>query len=1216
VGSNVTFTVVATGTAPLGYCWQSNGADLPGQAVASLVLPNVLVAQGGTYRVVVTNAVGRVTSQEASLTVLEPPVITQSPTNQTVVAGAEVRLSVAAAGTAPLSYQWRKGEADLPGETGPTLYLAKAGAANAGSYTVVASNAAGSVTSQPAVLTVLDPPVITQQPASQTVVAGANVTLQAVAGGTTPLSYQWRKQGVNLGGQTWASMTLSNVTSAAAGGYAVVVQNVAGGVTSRVATLTVRVPPSITQAPASRTVVLGNAVTLIVEAAGTSPLTYQWKKNGQVLAGQTMPRLVIGAVQAADAGSYTVEVGNAAGAVTSPAAVLTVQQPPLISQQPVGRTVAAGSSVTLGVTATGTTPLHYQWRKDGLDLKGQTSATLALSSLTGADSGSYSVHITNPAGSTSSAAAPVTVLERPSITQQPSSQTVAAGTTVSLAVTAAGTTPLSYQWLKNGTPLAGARARVLTLEKVQAAQAGSYMVVVTNLIGSATSDAAMLVVQELPVITQQPLDQAVALGEKATFSVAASGAAPLSYQWRKNGVELPGQISSALTLPAVQAADAGTYTVAVGNPAGKITSRPAVLYVQGRAVLRFVSWEVLPDDKFRLRIEGTGDQPCVIQVSTNLSEWVAVATNLLTQGVGEFIDSTVSDDAKYYRATIRSGVAGDSVPPTISPISVDRVAPLRDPLLPLEPGNVMLSVTAQDNQGVAAVTFFETGSVLGSAVPLGAERWSYSWPVWAVAGRIHTVWAQAVDAAGNQATTPPVSLYLADPNYLVPLAAAGTPLEGYVVRTDNDGGRLPAVEYRPAGPSLFGYGQGLYLRFPSGATLIGEGSGNAELEFTDVIAGFGEAFPLQLAEPLVKSGGQVKRLPIGPLSFAQLAQLFGRPYTEADPKAAAIALTAFHHVPLRWWGGVVKSGGIRGAKFSLGTEDYPMPKDCNFQDFTLDLTSKDGIRIPFAGKFTLPDGSKTPGELRTAKDRPIILHIRPDGSVAINGRVEVNFPSDGPRFTADLQVDDPQYYLELTAKGLHLPLLGSLAELLPTADACRVPAPAGATAQSLKEAALCLGKFDQLYLNFSAASAAAAESPVDLPEDPGEAIQPPDDVPTLTSILEAYAYAAQSQAPAGLRNLVRQSGDAAVAARDAKTILLYRRALMRAKGALGQASDADVQAALDLVKQAALQRAQEADAVSSLQSLREALGLLVETEALAQNAGPRKSPPRPARLAR
>ena len=172
----------------------------------------------------------------------------------------------------------------------------------------------------------------------------------------------------------------------------------------------------------------------------------------------------------------------------------------------------------------------------------------------------------------------------PAITTQPANQTVTAGQTATFTVVATGTAPLSYQWQKNGANLAGATAASYTTPATTTADSGStFRVVVTNTAGTATSSAATLTVNPAPVaptITTQPANQTVTAGQTATFTVVATGTAPLSYQWQKNGVSMVGATSSGYATPATTTADSGsTFAVVVSNSAGTATSSAATLTV-------------------------------------------------------------------------------------------------------------------------------------------------------------------------------------------------------------------------------------------------------------------------------------------------------------------------------------------------------------------------------------------------------------------------------------------------------------------------------------------------------------------------------------------------------------------------------------------------------------------------------------------------------------
>jgi len=172
----------------------------------------------------------------------------------------------------------------------------------------------------------------------------------------------------------------------------------------------------------------------------------------------------------------------------------------------------------------------------------------------------------------------------PSITKQPQSQSLLAGTNATFSVVASGQATLLYQWSLNGTNLlnsahlSGATNTTLVISNLVAADAGNYQVLVRNSHGTATSSNAALTVLVPAYITSQPIAQAVLLNSNATFTVQASGTAPLSYQWQKDGVNLlnggavTGTTTTTLNLTGIQINDAGLYQLVVTNNYGSSTS--------------------------------------------------------------------------------------------------------------------------------------------------------------------------------------------------------------------------------------------------------------------------------------------------------------------------------------------------------------------------------------------------------------------------------------------------------------------------------------------------------------------------------------------------------------------------------------------------------------------------------------------------------------------
>ncbi len=708
-GTVVTFTVAASGQGPISYQWLFNGlalnndGDLRGARSATLSLSNVQPAQAGDYSVVVANPGGNLLSASATLTVtpavplgealdapqltwisaapawIGQPVITldgfDAARSGNITHGQTTSFETTVQGPGTISFWWKVScetnndrvaffvngaeRVRISGEVEwnqRTVALPNGAQTLRWSYTKSTSVSAGADRAWVDRVEFAPLPVsITAQPLAQIVDEGATAFFSVTAGGAPPFSYQWQLNGTNLIesatvlGVTGATLTLSNVSLAQGGDYSVLVNNLAGSVASASALLQINTlvpladaldapgfawtvsgtPPWIGQTAVSRDgsdaarsgrIGDGQTTSFRTTVVGPGVVSFWWKVSSE--ANDRLRLYLNGSQQEFISGeidwtwrSFTVGSGNqilewryvksssfAAGQdrgwvdqfVFVPNATPTA---PMIAIQPTNRTAVATAGTVFTASAAGSTPLGWQWFFNGEPLtngngvSGATTTNLTLASTSDARAGDYFAVVTNPAGSATSTVATLTVITSPIIITEPLSQNAAQGSTVNFFVSALGTPSLSYQWRRDGTNLlnagniSGVTATNLRLTAVTAAQAGEYSVLVSNAFGSVTSVLATLVISAPPSIGSHPASQTGLAGGSATFSVNASGSAPLTYQWRFNGINLTdgggisGATSPTLVRANLQPAAAGVYSVVIVNAVGSAVSSNATFSV-------------------------------------------------------------------------------------------------------------------------------------------------------------------------------------------------------------------------------------------------------------------------------------------------------------------------------------------------------------------------------------------------------------------------------------------------------------------------------------------------------------------------------------------------------------------------------------------------------------------------------------------------------------
>ncbi|KAF0174668.1 MAG: hypothetical protein FD161_3499 [Limisphaerales bacterium] len=536
------------------------------------------------------------------------PAITAQPAAMVVPLDAATNLTATATG-APVYFQWRKDgvpldeqrESRSTNNTHSLTYSIPIFRTNdLGSYTLVVSNSAGVVTSAVAAVTAPAPTITGLFNTNNTAITNALAGSTLVIRGTNFNGATEIRLGVTRFALPFHTDTEIRVTLPVHHLEDSVTVTTPGGVATSPGTFIV--PGAMLFTAFTNTV--GNFQTFVLESS--TNFAYQWFKDSVALTndsrvrGADSGRLEIYSLVANDAGTYHVTATAGARTFQSTNLPLTVQPPPP-NLSITGSSHTAGSTsggiADFSVTATGDGPITYQWFKDGAALvdggrvTGSTSNALRIVNLQTSDSGVYVVRLTVPSGSIAGPTMALLVTEPVFIASSPTNRVLTPGGTAAFYVVATGSPPLSYQWLKDGVPLtndariSGATTPALNLANLVLGDTGAYACRVTNNASSTTSLAARLDPLAPPVFTLQPQSQTNRAATGASFFAIASGAPPITLQWRKDGSPLAGQTNNAINFSPVRLADAGSYTVVASNPGGSSTSAVATLTVTVRTNL-------------------------------------------------------------------------------------------------------------------------------------------------------------------------------------------------------------------------------------------------------------------------------------------------------------------------------------------------------------------------------------------------------------------------------------------------------------------------------------------------------------------------------------------------------------------------------------------------------------------------------------------------------
>lgn len=550
----------------LSYQWQFNQTNIAGATNSFLVLTNAQLTNSGSYDVVVSDTNGSVTSSDCIVWIGEPPSIVSEPASQDVIQGNTATFSIQAEGTPPFAYQWSANGQLLENETNSILQVIDAQVVNAGLYTVTVTSPFGSIQSSNATLTVDYAPVIITQPASGHIDTGSNAILSVYAVGSTDASGPPPILSGHL--QLW--LRADQGVQADQDGRVTLWRDQSGNTNDASQANAAMEPLLVSKAP--------NIGQPVVRFNGI-----QDGANGSLLTGTND----VGVPNAMTA--FTVY--DVASATNSANIAWFLGQPPGFGAGR-GHSFLNGSlnftTWAYDYTAPYTGPLNtYRICTDRLDTNLTTAEIFDRSLGFGTN---FSFSMINPAtpapGYTVGGlnfSAPDNfagdlaeiLIYRGDLSEQDRLGVV--GYLEKKYLLGGPSVSLSYQWQWNGTNIAGATNVFLSLTNLSEAAAGSYDVVISNLVGAVMSSNAVILVGNPPSIASLTPSAAPTLGAPASLSVTAEGTAPLSYQWSFQGAAISDATNSFYNIDSVGFSNLGAYTVTVSNPWQTVVSQPVLL---------------------------------------------------------------------------------------------------------------------------------------------------------------------------------------------------------------------------------------------------------------------------------------------------------------------------------------------------------------------------------------------------------------------------------------------------------------------------------------------------------------------------------------------------------------------------------------------------------------------------------------------------------------